>query len=86
MDKRVKRELKNTRKRIYLFLLFALPILIILSVCLYYFVPTLKDHQWIVIAIVVAVGGFLYILFDYFFKKHEEKKSKQPKKKDPFAD
>lgn len=86
MDKQTKRELKKKRKRIYVFLLVAFPVLIVLSFLLYYFVPSLKEHEWIVIAIVVAVGGFLYILLEYLTKKREEKVAKEPKKKDPFAD
>ena len=86
MDKQTKRELKKRNKQILRYLLYAAPILLVIVFLLYYFVPSLVENQWVVIMLVVAIGGILYFVFDIIGRKRAEKKAKQPKEKDPYAD
>lgn len=86
MDKQTKRELKKRNKQILRYLLYTAPILLVIVFLLYYFVPSLVENQWVVIMLVVAIGGILYFVFDIIGRKRAEKKAKQPKEKDPYAD
>lgn len=86
MDKKTKRELKKTRKQIYWFLLIMFPIILVTSFLLYYFIPSLKDNQILVIILMVALGGVGFLIYQIILAKREAKKQNAPKKHDPFAD
>jgi len=84
--KRNSKNFKHNYKKIGIFLLIAFPLLCIVGFLLYYFVPSLVDMQYIVILIMIAVGGIAYLIMEFISKKLEEKAKNKPKKFDPFAD
>lgn len=86
VDKQTKREFKKQRKIIYIFLGISIPVMIVLAFLLYYFIPSLKDKQWIVIALIVMFGLILYGGVLFIMNKNEKRKAKKPKPHDPFAD
>lgn len=86
MDKQTKREFKKQRKIIYIFLGISIPIMLILAFLLYYFIPSLKDKQWIVIALIVMFGLAVYGGVLWIMNKNEKRKANKPKPRDPFAD
>ncbi|MDD2227590.1 MAG: hypothetical protein PHH71_03320 [Clostridia bacterium] len=86
MNKQIKKELKQTYKKTGIFLLITFPILCIVGFLLYYFIPSLLDSQFIVILIMVAVGGIVYLIMEIIISKKEKAKKDKPKKFDPFAD
>lgn len=86
MDKNLKREMKKARKQIYIFLLIMFPCVLLLSFLLYYFIPALQDYQVLVIIIMVALSGIAFVIYEVIDAKRQLKKSKEPKKFDPYAD
>lgn len=86
LNKQTKREMRKQRKIIWIFLAVALPIMLVLTFLLYRFVPSLKNQQWVVIALIVVFGLVLYGGVLWLQKKHDEKQQQKPKKRDPFAD
>lgn len=86
MDKQLKRDMKKSRKRIYIFLAIIFPVYLALATILYFYAPSLINQQWIVILLMIAVGLIGYYLMNLIWKKIDDKKAKAPKKHDPFAD
>ena len=86
MNKNQKREMKKQRKLIFIFLAVCLPIMVVLAYVLYRFAPSLVNQQWIVVALIVVFGLILYGGVLLIQKKVEDKRAKQPKKYDPYAD
>lgn len=86
MQRNVKNDFKKSYKKIGWFLLIVFPLLCIIGFLLYYFVPSLADMQYIVIMIMIAVGGIAYLVMEFILRKREEKSKNKPKKFDPFAD
>lgn len=84
--KRNTKNLRNNYKKIGIFLLIVFPLLCIVGFLLYYFVPSLADMQYVVILIMVAVGGIAFLIMEFISKKLEERAKNKPKKFDPFAD
>lgn len=86
LNKQTKRDMKKQRKLIYIFLGISIPIMLVFTYLLYHFVPSLVNSQWIVIALIVVFGLILYGGVLLIQKKVEDKRAKQPKKYDPYAD
>lgn len=86
LNKQTKRDMKKQRKLIYIFLGISIPIMLVFTYLLYHFVPSLVNSQWIVIALIVVFGLILYGGVLLIQKKVEDKRTKQPKKYDPYAD
>ena len=86
MERNPKNEFKRNYKKIGLFLLIAVPVLCIVGFLLYYLVPSLANMQYVVIMIMIAVGGVVYLIMEYVLRKREERLKNKPKKFDPFAD
>lgn len=87
MDKQTKRDLKKTRKQIYIFLAIAFPVILVGSFLLYHFFPSLRQNEPIVVIIMVALGGIMFFVYQLISAKREAKKLKESKNKfDPYAD
>ena len=84
MDKNIKRKVKSTSKHVLWFCLIAVPILLIVCFALYTLIPSLIDYQYIVILILVCVGGGLFLIYNHFRKKAEEKRALKLKDDDPY--
>lgn len=86
MERTPQNGFKKNFKKISLFLLIVIPLLCLVGFLLYSFVPSLENMQYVVIMIMIAIGGIVYLIMDYVSRKIEEKKKNKPKKYDPFAD
>lgn len=83
MQKDVKKQYKKDVKRIFIWLLIMLPILAVVTFCFSYF---LNMNNTLNVFLLVIIGGFGVLILELIYKKVQEKKEKQPKKRDPYAD
>ena len=83
MRRDVKRQYKKDLKRIFIFILIMLPVLILASFCLEYFLHI--SGGWNMFLLVV-IGGFGVLLMELIYSKVQKSKANKPKKKDPYAD
>lgn len=83
MQKDVKKQYKKDVKRIFIWLLIMLPILAVITFCFSYF---LNMNNVLNVFLLVIIGGFGVLILELIYKKVQEKKEKQPKKHDPYAD
>ena len=83
MQKDVKKQYKKEVKRIFIWLLILLPFLAVITFCFSYF---LNMSNGLNIFLLVIIGGFGVLLLEFIYRKVQEKKEKQPKKRDPYAD
>lgn len=83
---KTKQEYKKGVKRIWICVLFLIPVMIMLSVVL----GELKVPEWLIILINVILGGFLcliiYIVFDKIDARKKAKEFLDPDTHDPFKD
>ena len=80
--KQVVKQVKKNAKFSGKLLLWAVPVILLLSVLL----SMANLPSWLIIFINLVVGGGVCFIAYIIYDKREQKKQQQPKKHDPFSD